>query len=182
MRENRTSGTVRGVPGNRHSYRGGKNGDMVQMNLQQTLLTKKFYQLLSKVLLSILFIGCYFSSSAFALEPLVADVIKEQGLQVNGQPSKTDLRLPKQIVGAQWGLTNDACKNSGYDLIPYAGQNVTSIRYNLVNKYPGRRLTLIVIEKNHRCICSYVVDSDLIPGIFAVNHPYIKSLIIGPGR
>jgi hypothetical protein len=28
MRENRTSGSVRGVPGNRHSYRGGPEGNM----------------------------------------------------------------------------------------------------------------------------------------------------------
>lgn len=152
------------------------------MKLQQTILRKNFYQLRSKVLLTILFAGCYFSSSVFALEPLVADFIKVQGLQVNGQPSKEVLRLPKKIVGAQWGLTNDACKKGGYDLVPYVGQNVTYIQYNLVNKDPSRKLALIVIEKNQRCVCSYVVDSDLIPGLFAINHPYIKSLVIGTGR
>lgn len=128
-----------------------------------------------KILLSVVFFGCSFVTSAFASEPIVAEAIKKTGLHVNGQPKAGTLALPQPVEGNQWGsLTNHACKKAGYDLNPYAGQEVKSIRYNLRETYSGEKLSLILLTKDSLCICVYVVAPDMIPGIIAVNDPRIK--------
>ncbi len=49
MRENRTSGTVRGVPGNRHSYRGGTK--TMLMLIVPFLLLKGYDELIDSMIL-----------------------------------------------------------------------------------------------------------------------------------
>ena len=121
------------------------------------------------------FFGWSFVTSALASEPIVAEAIKKTGLHVKGPARDSGtLTLPQPVRGNQWGLTNHACKKAGYDLTPYAGQEVKSIHYALRETYSGERLSLIILTKDHLCICVYVVAREMIPGIIAVNDPRIK--------
>jgi len=139
--------------------------------------------LLARIMLSILFVMCYLGTNAFAVEPtavdsikisMVVDAIKKTGLHVKGRPRNGTVVLPQPLVGNQWGLTNHACKKAGYDLVPYAGQQVKSSHYNLYEDYSGYKVELIVLTNDYRCICIYEVVPGLIPGIIAVNDPSIK--------
>jgi inhibitor of cysteine peptidase len=136
------------------------------------------------VLISIL--GCGSTSSAPSSQPVGADIIQKYNFHVEGQSITTPFTLPQPITDAGWGLKEDMCQQAGYDLTPYAGQNISVIQYNLAEKYyypailgsAGESLYLWVIAKDQTSICGYLSvreDSGLIPGVFAVNDPNIKA-------
>lgn len=129
-----------------------------------------------KILLLVVFFGCSFVTNAFASEPIVAEAIKKTGLHIIGQARDGGtLTLPQPVESNQWeSLTNHACKKAGYDLTPYAGQEVKSFHYALRETYSDEKLSLIALTKDYLCICVYVVAPELIPGIIAVNDPRIE--------
>lgn len=119
-------------------------------------------------------IGCGSSSSTPTSQAVGADIFQKYNFHVDGQPTSTSLTLPLQFTDANWGLKETTCQQAGYDLTPYAGQNITAIKYNLTETYSGDSLSLIVLAKDQTCICGYVAATNLIPGIIAVNDPNIK--------
>lgn len=124
--------------------------------------------------ISIAIFGCGSSSSAPSSQPVGADIIQKYNFHTEGQPVSTSLTLPQQFTDANWGLKESTCQQAGYDLTPFAGQNITALKYDITEKYSGDSLSLIVLAKDQNCICGYVAASNLIPGIIAVNDTNIK--------
>jgi hypothetical protein len=127
-------------------------------------------------------LGCGNNSSTANPQPVGADIIQSYNLHIEGHAVTTSLDLPQQFTDGDWGLKQDLCQEAGFDLVPYAGQTVSSIRYSLMEKYysanvfvlPGEPLYLWVIAKDRRSVCGYLSvreGSALIPGVFAVNDP-----------
>lgn len=130
--------------------------------------SREFGILLIRIVLLVLFAGSSFVTTAFALDQKIADAIDKTGLHIKGQPRNSAVRLPKSLVGQQWSLTNHVCKKAGYDLTPYAGQIVNFAHFDLKEEYSWD-FKLIVVTKDSRCICIYVVAPGVIPGIMAVS-------------
>jgi hypothetical protein len=149
-------------------------------------MKKVFYLiLLIGFFISISIFGCGSTSSAPTSQPVGADVVQKYSFHVEGQPTTTSITLPQQLTDANWGLKEGLCQQAGYDLTPYAGQNVTLIQFNLTEKYyhpaipgtTGEPLYLWVVAKDQTSVCGYLSvreGSGLIPGVFAVNDPNIK--------
>ena len=135
------------------------------------------------IVMSIL--GCG-GTSGTASQPAGADIIRTYNFHTEGQSTTTSLTLPQQFTDANWGLKEGLCQQAGYDLTPYAGQNVSSIRFNLTEKYyhpaipgiAGEPLYLSVIAKDQTSICGWLSvreGSGLIPGVLTVNDPHVKA-------
>ncbi len=135
-------------------------------------MKKEFYLFpLVGIYILISIYGCGNTSSAPAVG---ADIIQKYNLHVEGQPLTTNLTLPQQFTDANWGLKQGACQQAGYDLTPYAGQDITAVTYSIAEKYSGDQLSLIVLAQGQTSICGYVAANNLIPGIIAVNDPNIN--------
>lgn len=138
-------------------------------------MNMKFYLvILVGFLISISIVGCGSSSSTPSSQTVGADIIQKYNFHIEGQPMTVTLTLPQQFTDANWGLKNGMCQQAGYDLTPFAGQDIALIGYNMTEKYSGESLSLIVLAKDQTCICSYVAASNLIPGIIAINDPNIN--------
>jgi len=118
-------------------------------------------------------IGCGSSSSTPTSQAVGADILQKYNFHVVGQPTSTSLTLPLQFTDANWGLKETTCQGAGYDLTPFAGQDITSIQYSIAEKYFGTSLSLNVLAKGQTSICGFVVNG-AVPGIIAVNNPDIK--------
>jgi hypothetical protein len=139
-------------------------------------------------LLTVLFtsiLGCGSSSSTSQSQPVGIEIIQKCNFQTEGLPTTTILILPQQFNDANWGLKEGVCQQAGYDLVPYAGQNVSLVQYTLTEKYyqptiqgaAGEPLYLWIIAKDQAPICGYLTvreGSGLIPGVIAVNDSNVR--------
>ena len=129
-------------------------------------MKKEFYLIpLVGSLLLISIFGCGSTSSTPISQSVGADVIQKYSFHTEGQPTTTPVTLPQQLTDANWGLKEGLCQQAGYDLAPYAGQNLSLIQYNLMEKYypatsrnpgSGESLYLWVIAKDQTSICGYL--------------------------
>lgn len=114
-----------------------------------------------------------------------ADIIQKYNFHIESGPMTVTATLPQQFTDANWGLKEGLCQQAGYDLTPYAGQNVSLIHFNLTEKYyhpaipgtTGEPLYLWVVAKDQTSVCGYLSvreSSGLTPGVFAVNDTNIK--------
>lgn len=134
--------------------------------------TKIIGILMVGTLLITLICGCG-SSNSSNTQSVGADIIQKYNFKTIGQPTTTAITLPQQFTDANWGLKQMTCQQAGYDLTPFAGQDITAVQYNIAETYFGASLTLIVLAKDPTSICGYVVDGS-VPGIHPVNDPNIK--------
>jgi hypothetical protein len=145
---------------------------------------KKIYSFipLGGLFFSLLIIGCGSGSSTPAIG---SDIITHYNFHVESEPTTTTFLLPQQFNDANWGLKENLCEQAGYSLIPFAGQSVSLVRYDLVEKYfgpavpvgAGEPLYLWIVAKDQLSICGYLSvreNSSLIPGVFALNDPSIR--------
>ncbi len=138
-------------------------------------MRKELYLIaLTGLFFSISIVGCGSSSSTPTSQTVGAEIIQKYNFHVQGQPTSTGLTLPLQFTDANWELKETTCQQAGYDLTPYAGQDITAIKYNLTETYSGDSLSLVVLAKDQTSICGYIAATNLIPGIIAVNDPNIK--------
>lgn len=138
-------------------------------------MKKKFYLVvLVGLFIFISIFGCGSSSSVPLFQPVGSDVIQKYNFHIEGQPMTVTLTLPQQFTDANWGLKEEVCQQAGYDLTPYAGQDIAVIRYSMAEKYSGDSLSLILLANDQTCICGYIAASNLIPGIIAVKDPNIN--------
>ena len=133
---------------------------------------KKEFSLIALIVIlnSLLFIACH-SSSSDSSSSVGADIIQKYNFHVEGQPTSTNLTLPQQFTDANWGLKQGVCQQAGYDLTLYAGQDITVIKYAMLEKFSNDPLSLFVLAKDQAVICGYLAASNLIPGIIVVNDP-----------
>ena len=127
--------------------------------------------------LAILLFGCGDDTKTVNTNERVAlNVIQQYNFRTEGEPQAADFTLPSELSDANWGLKEIMCQQAGYDLAPYAGQTVSSLRYSLLEKYIGESLYLWVLTRDNVCACAYVTvrESGPIPGVFAVNNPGIQ--------
>jgi len=118
--------------------------------------------------------GCGSSETAPSSQPVGADVIQKYALLVQGQPATTSITLPQQLAGTEWEAKQDLCQQAGYDLTPYAGQDLALTRYSVTETYhpgtgldrdsngiievtvlPSLPLYLWVVDKNEATVCGY---------------------------
>jgi hypothetical protein len=118
--------------------------------------------------------GCGGSSESPSSQPLVATITEKYSLHTVGSAMTVSLTLPQQFTGADWELKETVCQSAGYDLTPFAGQNVAVVRYNLTDKYSDDSLSLVILAQDQTCLCSYIAATNLLPGIIAVNDPHIN--------
>lgn len=133
--------------------------------------------LLFGLIASLSIIGCGSTSNDPLPDPIGSDIIQQYDFHVEGEPTTTSLTLPQAFDDANWGLKEITCKEAGYSLIPYAGESVTAVKYNITEKYASEPLYLWVLAKDQTSVCGYLSvreGSTLTPGVFAVNDPSIK--------
>ncbi len=95
------------------------------------------------------------------------------GIVVVGQSSQQDIILPPVLSDANWGLKNEICQQSGYNLSSYAGKSVKLISYNIEEKYKNEPLAVWVVVSDETIACIYKTvrqDSSMAPGVFPVNN------------
>ncbi len=94
-------------------------------------------------------------------------VLPDKIVEINGD---------KEFPGADWGLKSIICKQGGFDILAYAGKEVTIEKSLAIGKfYQATPLNLFTVYVDGKVICKYYADSTglLMPGIFAINDPSI---------
>jgi hypothetical protein len=85
----------------------------------------------------------------------------------------------KEFYGAGWDLVSIACKKGGFNILDYAGKEITLERSLAFGKFYGTNpLDMIKMYMGNKVICEYYVQDSCIlfrlyPGIFAINDPHI---------
>jgi len=105
------------------------------------------------------------------------DIAQKYNFNVVSEAIISNITLPQQMTGPDWGLKEGLCEQAGYSLVPFAGQNVSIAHYSITNKWNSESLYLWVVAKDQASICGYLSvreGSGLIPGVFAVNDSNIK--------
>lgn len=115
----------------------------------------------------------------------MADFIQKHNFHIESGPTTVTATLPQQFTDANWSLKEGLCQQAGYDLTPYAGQNVSLIHINITEKYYnpaipgtiGEPLYIWIVAKDQTSVCGFLSvreSSGLIPGVFAVNDTNIR--------
>jgi hypothetical protein len=121
-------------------------------------------------------LGCGGSTVA-PFQSVGADVIQKNALSVISQLSTTSITVPQQFAD-DWSVKENLCQQIGYDLIPYAGQQLSLTQFDISEKYyidvttqqhdangvttttVGLPLYLWVISKDNATIGAYVTLTD----------------------
>ncbi len=133
----------------------------------------------------ILFVFCFFLIGCQTVDDShIRSELENKGISVKGHPEIYHEILPTNFSDLPWALIHSTCEQGGYDLMPYAGQSVTSYSYQSNDVYGlGKSkavLTVEVMTQLNNIICvHYGQDWEktrypLIPGILAVNDSAIK--------
>lgn len=84
--------------------------------------------------------------------------------------------LPKDIPhDADWGLKQIASRNGGFDMLPYAGKQVTDTGYLLKETFNGQPTNLWIVQFGATVVGAYVTQAatdpakQLIPGVFGLK-------------
>ena len=84
----------------------------------------------------------------------------------------TEINGDKEFSNPRWGPTSTVCRQGGFDILGYAGKEVTIESSLAIGKfYKGIPLNLYKIYAGDKMICAYYTDSTelLVPGIFSIN-------------
>lgn len=133
------------------------------------------FVLLFVLSICLLIMGCGSSSpppTSQYVGYLGSDIIQKYNFHVEGDPTITSLTLPQQFTDANWGIKENVCAQTGYSLIPYAGESISAIKYAITEKYLSEPLYLWILAKDQIGICSYLSvreNSNAAPGVMAVN-------------
>ena len=130
------------------------------------------------------------TDKCIALDNPVSEALALRNISVELHLSldQTNLTLPLEFAGANWGLKQITCKDGGYDLAPYAGKEIiiTSFSTNSVYAYKSicgnatcdreEPLRIFQYISNRTVICAFFTmekGSSMTPGIF----PFSSSLV-----
>lgn len=117
----------------------------------------------------------------FAFLVLLAAIISYKALV----KEKISMVLPNDVVeinddkefsGPNWGIKSVVCKQGGFDIISYAGKEISIQSSLAVGKfYNSTPLNIYKIYVDNKIICEYYADNtgSLAPGIFAINDPNV---------
>lgn len=109
-------------------------------------------------------------AAAASLPADAAALAERYGLQIVSESTTLPIRLPRRLeASSDWGLKQHFLLRAGFDLSPYAGQQVQVTRYLLAERIGGKPLELWVVRAEGQLIGAYVADQVSIPGIYAVN-------------
>jgi len=124
------------------------------------------------LLFAVIFI---WNASIFASEKdLILDELKALNIEVTGPVAQSEEELPLEFNGPFWGLLNNMCRDSGWDLSTYAGKKVLYSNYTIKDKYGNEPLDVWIISSGDKVICIYKSvreGSSLAPGLFVVHNP-----------
>lgn len=86
--------------------------------------------------------------------------LNKNGLIVEPDPVTEDIVIPAEFNGS-YNEYNELQKSQGFDLLPYAGQEVTKYTYNILN-YPDYPENVVVnlIFDDHRLIAADITYND----------------------
>lgn len=101
--------------------------------------------------------GCGSQASPPSSQPVGADVVQKYAFVTKGQAITISTALPQGLIGEDWSLKANLCQQAGYDLGPYAGQDVSLTRYNLDERYRCR----LIIQSTDLNGGSQTVDVDV---------------------
>ena len=88
------------------------------------------------------------------------EFLNRQGLIVEPDPEKEDITIPSEFNNS-YNEYNAMQQSQGFDLLPYAGREVTKYTYKILN-YPDLPENVVVnlIFDNHRLIAADITCND----------------------
>jgi hypothetical protein len=97
-----------------------------------------------------------------------AQLAAQHGLRTQGRSqSFVDVVPDRLMASARWDYIQLACADSGFDLNPSRGEQVTFTSYALAESLHGSPATFWTIERDGGVIGAYVTVEDATPGIFS---------------
>lgn len=124
----------------------------------------------------ILVVGLCFVANKylFALDiSVILRKLQNMNIEVAGLGEQREEELPGNLSGPYWGLLENICKESGWDLSIYAGKKILESTFPIKEEYGGQLLNVWVLSYGDRVVCIYKSvreGFDLAPGIFPVNN------------
>lgn len=107
---------------------------------------------------------------------IIYKVLVKRSIDITLPDNIVEVNDNKEFPGADWGLKSIVCKQGGFDILSYAGKNVTLTSSLALGKFYGiTPLNINTISSNGKTICEYysVSAGNLAPGIFSINDPNI---------
>jgi hypothetical protein len=89
----------------------------------------------------------------------------------------------KVLYGEGWDLVSIVCKRGGFDILGYAGEEITVEQSLAFGKFYGiYPLAMMKMYMGNKMICEYYVQDSCIlfrlyPGIFPINDPHIRTIM-----
>lgn len=80
----------------------------------------------------------------------------------------TEMTLPEELTGANWGLKASLCLSGGYDISAYTGATLSYLNYPLKETCHGTPLALWVLLDTTTCVCVLKEDHSF-PGLYALH-------------
>jgi hypothetical protein len=99
-----------------------------------------------------------------------AQLAAQHGLRTQGRlQSLVDVVPDNLMASARWDYIQLACTDSGFDLGPWRGEQVTFTSYALAERLHGSPATFWTIERDGGIVGAYVTVEDATPGIFGLK-------------
>lgn len=121
------------------------------------------------------------STTSVASEAVILSELQRLNMVTTGQPTQTEMQLPSDLSGPNWGLKAIVCQEGGYDIPAYAGKAVLLTSYPINQVYDGKEpLQVWVITSGNKIVCVYRSvreGSTLVSGIFSVKENPLITLM-----
>jgi len=119
------------------------------------------------VLIALVLVGC--SSAADGPSSQLA---AQYGLHLDGGGQSDTQTVPASLDAVPWDQIQHACREAGFDLRRYRGQELTFTSYPLKESLHGGPTNLLAIERNGSLVGAYVVVTDEAGGTYSL--PYVQ--------
>jgi hypothetical protein len=77
--------------------------------------------------------------------------------------------MPQSLAGLPWALYQSACRDIGFDLRPYRGQEVLFTQHGLRESHRGVPATLVTMTVGEKLIGAFVTVPGEYPGIYSLK-------------
>jgi hypothetical protein len=127
--------------------------------------------IVTSVLSIVLLIGGTYKAT---VKEKTSAILPDKVIEVNGH---------KQFPWLSWGLVSITCRKGGFNILDYAGKEVTVERSLALGKFYGTDpIDRIKMYVGNEVICEYYVQDTctlfrLYPGVFAINDRHIRTII-----
>jgi hypothetical protein len=103
----------------------------------------------------------------------IQEELQKWDIEVTSEGQTSEIELPKDMSGPNWGLKCMVCEEAGYHLEKHGGEKVQLTRFQTSEVYNDRdTLDVWVVHKNNEIFCVYKAvggHSTLAPGIMSVK-------------